>query len=517
MTHEVHEYSEQCLRSLCLLPRKLERSDSYRLRGEDEMGAKPQLRYIANYLKELDCKTVIAEEEYVDHDYLDDYATYYSRCYQGYRRKCLRLHFFDQVITPGQYGSFLGTGEGATRDTLTSSYLGFVVLRPLPEAFIGRTCLKRYPPNAEGGHSRQYPATFGCKSHLAGLALKTQSLPFQEQDTVVAACATTAIWAAFQRMANLFRMEAPTPARITAMATEHGHQHSRVLPSQGLELGQMCRTFLSSGLEVEVRNGEKLATDASLKELVHAYGALGLPAILGLQPLQDPGDDRHAVAIAGYAMATKPAPPPQTLDLALAAHAMERLYVHDDQVGPFLSCEFQGVYSPSIRYTRAGDGSTSSVFALVIPVYPKIRIRYESAKDAVVMFDGKVRALFGVTWTWDIRLVLGQDVLAELGKDAPLSPKLRSHVAAGAYPRFVWLASAADGATAQVALLLDATDIERSNFVHEILFLNESFAVAMQHVLSDETSSGLLQKDLERASTWRAKVSKGLTLSESVE
>ena len=65
-------------------------------RDERRVRSKSQIEYLKGYLEdpEIDCKTVMIEYDYIDRDYIEDYAFYYSRCFREVSRKCVRFHFF---------------------------------------------------------------------------------------------------------------------------------------------------------------------------------------------------------------------------------------------------------------------------------------------------------------------------------------------------------------------------------------------------------------------------------------
>jgi len=50
-------------------------------------------RYIENYPSQ-GRKFVIAEEDYIDKNFLIDYVNFYSRCFDDLKRKTIRYHFF---------------------------------------------------------------------------------------------------------------------------------------------------------------------------------------------------------------------------------------------------------------------------------------------------------------------------------------------------------------------------------------------------------------------------------------
>ena len=152
--------------------------------------------YFENYFDALKAKTILIEENYIDHDFLEDYAGYYVRCFHKYERTCTRLHFFDQLFTSRQLKyTILGKCRTLTSKILQKSYLGFVVVKKLPQTIIGRTCLKTY--ESDNGR-RVFPIIRNYPVGLFGQHLDVKStLAFQEQDRAAAACATSALWTVF--------------------------------------------------------------------------------------------------------------------------------------------------------------------------------------------------------------------------------------------------------------------------------------------------------------------------------
>src|SRR5687768_17318561 len=153
----------------------------------DEVAAKKRAQYLYEYLSDIGARTIVVEPEYTDGDYLDDFASFYVRCHQNYERRCKRLHFFSAEVSEDVLRAAL---LEADRSTLREAYLGFVVARPLPKAIVGRTLLKTYPPD---GARRHYTVVRDYDANLFGITLSVRSLPYQEQDSVLAACATVAL------------------------------------------------------------------------------------------------------------------------------------------------------------------------------------------------------------------------------------------------------------------------------------------------------------------------------------
>jgi len=127
----------------------------------------------------------VVENDYIDHDFLEDFAAYYVRCFSTYSKVCARLHFFNIEFTQGDFEEYLKSSADVkiSPDSLQKGYLGFVVIKPLPQTVIGRTCLKTYPPEDR----RYFPIARSYNANLFGTELTIRSLAFQEQDKVVAA------------------------------------------------------------------------------------------------------------------------------------------------------------------------------------------------------------------------------------------------------------------------------------------------------------------------------------------
>src|SRR5262245_46892200 len=64
-------------------------------------------RYFGDYFDALGAKTVVVERDYIDHDYLEDFAAYYVRCFKNYARTCTRLHFFKKVVRERDFTQLL--------------------------------------------------------------------------------------------------------------------------------------------------------------------------------------------------------------------------------------------------------------------------------------------------------------------------------------------------------------------------------------------------------------------------
>ena len=166
--------------------------------------------YLDGYLSYMDAKCLIVESPYVDRDYLEDHAAYYVRCFRDYARFCTRLHFFTQAFTSQEVDLLLSGYENDTlKSDMQTAYLGFVVIRPLPVRFIGRTCLKLYP-NGQAcltstilSIQRQLSLLLSSRAGSAFLAVASCRFP-ERKSLPFAAVSRGAVWRYSRRPGSLW-------------------------------------------------------------------------------------------------------------------------------------------------------------------------------------------------------------------------------------------------------------------------------------------------------------------------
>ena len=443
--------------------------------------------YFAEYFKCLRARTIVIEPEYVDRDFLDDHADYYVRCFHPYRRYCARLHFFESQFDQHSFQRLLEGDPGGpiTQTALQmNNYLGFIIVKPLPEAIIGRSCLKHYPPD---GGRRYFPTARTYSASLCGLKLEVETVAFQEQDTVAAACATSALWSAFHCTGRLFQHEIPTPISITRRATEKVPVYTRAVPSEGLALEQMAAAVRGVGLEPLLFNVE--VDPVLLPWLAYAYIKAKIPCLMicSLHDCSSSSPDRlglHAVTLTGFSLGRPNCPPVGGTGFPLRASRIDELYAHDDQVGPFARMVFDGCQRNSDSLSTSWRSPSSGRYdvracpqSLLVPLYHKIRISYREVLDQIIDLDASIRALDKevkqsnrkMGWgefEWDLYLCTANDFKASLfSEKAGLSGPYRRSILERHLPRFLWLGKALSGNRPVLEFLFDATGIARGKYL----------------------------------------------------
>ncbi|NBQ68292.1 MAG: hypothetical protein EBU46_05445 [Nitrosomonadaceae bacterium] len=445
---------------------------------------KLHLSYFSEYFVALNAKSIVIEKEYVDHDYLEDYAAYYVRCFERYERYTKRLHFFSIDFSEQQFRECLfNPASQINQELLQEHYIGFVVVKPLPQTVIGRTCLKTY--SSDNGR-REFPILREFAVNLFGLNLKINSLAYQEQDTVVAACATSALWSCFQGSGKLFQHSIPSPVEITKAATRHVPENlpansARALPNAGLTATQMAIAVRDVGLEPYI-----IGTPNSyvLNSTLYAYLRCRIPSILTFKLVEVLDENNrimglHAVTVTGFSVGRNTPEPFSNGCFLLHSSRIDKLYAHDDQVGPFARMVWtQSKNSESYLETSwSGNGIVEAhpIF-LMIPLYHKIRIPFEIIHDAIYLVDmilesGRQKLYPSLQRPeWDIYLTTVSEFKSDfLHSMRPILGAQVEKTLTAALPRFLWRVTARCGEEYHLDLLFDATGIAQQKLlVHAI-------------------------------------------------
>ena len=456
------------------------------------------LEYLFKYIKDLKCKTIIVEKNYIDRDYLIDYSKYYVRCLRDYHRKCKRMHFFNdkKIFNPDDFINLISNSSASISvQQLNDAYLGFLVIRPLPETIIARTILQQ--------HENDVGACRTCvkdyEVNLYGISLNIKnSLAFQEQDAVTSACATSALWSAFHKTHELFKLgNPPTPSQITDYATEVLYG-SRPITSRGLTIDQMCQAIHKVGLEPHVISLMKTTTITPVLSFIYSYIRGGIPVILVFTPSSG---GKHAITISGYKLGDVPSVSNEVDQQSASSYCkliglrISKFYVHDDQFGPFAEMDpIDGDTSCPINFQIPWNNipiwGKMKPYALIIPLYPKIRVCFLSVYKWISYLNlilGMSSNIQSKDIEWEIYFSTlksyKEDVrnnYAKYDKQKLLDIQLTEH------PRFVWRCIGRHDKKDILEVIADATDTPKSLFLYDMVFFKSKFKNDLKTYLDDQ-------------------------------
>jgi len=501
---------------------------------------KRQIKYINNFLlnwsgdgsKEdaTDVKMIL-EGNYIDAHYLDEYSHYFSKCFNKYPRDCSRVHFFcKSKLTHDSFKRILESNEPPeSKAAKLGDYLGYLVIRPLPETFIAKVCLKPYDQeiNNKLGVIRSTIKKRYSVS-LFGIPLSVETVAFQEQDHVLSACATSSLWSFFHAHKCISLNNVPSAFEITRSAFPVVPELESPFPSNGLSAEMICRSIRESRLEarpIKVCGNEMVEKSQSCIELdlnylyfqeeVYAYLAADFPIIMGVNLN---GKGFHAVTILGYgycdggnadAKSIKGGADPIGADISSwnslnsKAHKISRLYVHDDRTGPFtrllLSDKHWLLYLD--RNSPSPEPEVYTPENLILGVHPKIRIHYPKIRMSCVQLRRRIiiellrqrdiyaklqnsKLTLALTLAieamdsieWDIRIYESSRFKETFQQEYSRNSIEKISILSMNMPKYIWSAKARHKGKIAFQLIFDSTDIPQGDVfmsmaVYDVAFL----------------------------------------------
>lgn len=487
-----------------------------------------QCKCLTKYLGELECASFVIEKEYVDSGYLADYAGYYALCHDTPEKLTTRLHFFQ--LPPADVDAAWHKAIDSRKDVeevqkkLNAAYLGFIVIKPLPATVIGKTCLRIYPEHdVETGRDRFFPIRRHYIVGLWGLSLSVDTVAFQEQDREIAACSTAAIWSAMHAMPPWFTVhEIPSPFQITSSGWDgrlmpmEGETAAR-FPSNGMDVKQIVGCLRQYGIETAVLGLPINGGCTKLLDNITAYLGAGTPILLvGTLYAKRNGEPfftrrgLHAATVLGYSY-------PPAFKEAGWVDRVQRLYIHDDTLGPFASFAIErcdaGKFGTALGYTgtlgapamSVAEGQVTEYLAntsgahvgvstfvlpnyIIIPINTKQHLPYSTVRDFIDQlyswYCKWAPGVYGKTpvpkLSWTVRLVDQVAFKNRMLKNADWLKDQKEPILQASLPRLLWTVeiTALVGKTEKQAtiLVLDATSLQQGGAVCHALIGEEAIA-----------------------------------------
>ena len=465
----------------------------------NQVKQKPQITYLSNYLDsfidpdsidshKIKDIVIVYENDYIDKHYLEDYSAYYASCFANYKKTCSRLHFFKNIkksASPREdrpYIEFEKLINGKDSDYSQDNYLGFIILRPIPYTFFANICLKAYDSNND-----RKLLTKKNTSSLFGQKYTIDSIPFQEQDRAVSACATASLWTFYQSSSINCNHLIPSPNQITKSAYPEKHGYTREFPSAGLSTKMICRSLRHYGFtpekyQFDVKNTDdnkekleelKKKNISLLKQYLYTYSSSDMPLILGIT-VKDVKSKKiigeHAVTVVGHKISTDL--DNTTSDMMFSKY-LEKLYAHDDRYGAYMRMEIANDTLNVSLDSGLSNVSTNTLFkdvsyeidSVIIGIYHKIRVPYVRVKTIVNTLSAGILPLLEesinnvqIKIEWDIKLELNNSI-KQVIKNSDIEDKTEYLLMS--LPKYIWTATILVSGERVIKLLFDATDIEQ--------------------------------------------------------
>ncbi|MEM9603545.1 MAG: hypothetical protein AAGA11_11825 [Pseudomonadota bacterium] len=352
----------------------------------DHIGERNQAKFLFNYLKGQSAACFIVETGYVDRNYSSDYHKYFSLSSGLHYDFCKRLTFFSTRIDEALLQTLQDPENVDIRNEISGKLLGTIVVRPLPQARIGKTLLRWYHDDQTKINPRIMCRSYRHSFSIGTLNLSIEGIPWQQQDMEVSVCSTVAVWSQLYASANSVHYRTPTVAEITEAAIKNYSTGHRIFPAKGWESGHIGEAIKSSGLEpMDTGDGVALwLSDSQLcallsdeagsnvnlsaidghdetfnnlgKHALHMLSGkklnkfltpflhLGVPVVLAGNYIvnkdelsQSDGSEnlsQHAICVTGYRQSTDLSEYTGNHSIIPNSHHASTYYVHDDNIGP---------------------------------------------------------------------------------------------------------------------------------------------------------------------------------------
>jgi hypothetical protein len=311
--------------------------------ASDDGGPDPVLVRCLEVAKLGHAVAAVIETRYLDPDYRSEYGAFYASTFGHVEATAHRLHFFASPLEN------LGLWELAS----SLPYVGYVVVRPIPFARVGRAMLPP-PPELMDAVRTAVEDTV----NVFGTTFRVSGVPFMAQDGQLCRCAHVDAWMCHFTAARRSQVARVAVADFATRANA-GLGVERDLPSEGLNVQQLLDLLRTLGFSADYYRAGMFP---SLQE--HGAGALDWlpddPEPPEDNPAADPGtwDWRfiptacrylnsgfpviigsrdHTFVLCGWKRSSREASPDWI-----------ELIRHDDEVGPYIVIDdvFTDAYAP---------------------------------------------------------------------------------------------------------------------------------------------------------------------------
>lgn len=378
--------------------------------------------------------TVVVETEYVDCVYRDCYYKYYSTKLKPYNRNCIRLSFFENYISSGD------VIDAEYAHKLQDAYLGFMILRPLINACVGRSVIS---PKAKVNYKDLAIRGTMVKASCMGYKLNAYGFPHSSQDGEMMTCAETTIWAMMEYFGNKYSIYTTTlPTAILESSESLSYQ--RRIPSSGMYYEQISKVLKQYGLGCIVYDCE----NPRFKELFTCYVESGFPLAVCLFDKDE--TEGHAIVCVGRKEVSRdkiiaiPAikikiDENNEMELKSWNMAIDEFIFNDDNV----PCYQIATFDAPVKHYEDKAWKDVKITQFIVPLHKKIYIDAETAIDVA---NSLLIEVIGVDSGCVVRTFLTssrsyKDYVTK-NKDFPQDEKLRLFTLDMA--KFIWVTEYAD-------------------------------------------------------------------------
>ena len=260
---------------------------------------------------------VLVEHGYVDKDYRSTYYGFYAKKGRQYRLDCVRLHFFEGVVSYDKQRTDIVCDDGRPED----HYFGYIVLRPTIVATLGRSVLS---PNIRVD-ARGTAIQSVHHVNVLGHRLPIWGFPSMAQHVDIAVCAHVSCWAVLRYYSETFpRHKEFLIHDITQLVAPF--DPGGLVPSLGFNVLGAERVFQAAGCYPLLVGRPDTNSGSAFHSQLLAYLESGFPLFVAMN------SQKHAVVVVGYSWRTS------AVSVTSSSHVwcqVDALLVIDDNTLPY--------------------------------------------------------------------------------------------------------------------------------------------------------------------------------------
>ena len=361
-----------------------------------------------------------------------------------------------------------------TSEDVKEKYLGFFLLRPIPNHPIGRSVIS--PKALKNNDFLACLADYTI--NVQGLTLTCAGFPHASQTAETTSCAETTVWNVMEYFSLRYSEYSPTlPSRIHNLLTPI--TCSRQVPSQGLTMSEISYSLKGMGFSTLLYSKKVYE---NFDKLLYCYIESGIPVVLGLS---SEGNVGHAVTCIGHRKYNYE----EKMDISDSefidgvtiydtANLNTDFVVIDDNLPPY---QFSPFHSPCTYYTKP-DSKSMQIESFVVPLHKNIYLEASKAKrllkgilnDSEIGFKANTKEVASREYVLRFFLMSSKSLMRCVNHNRSMGIEMKEYLLRLKWPQFVWITEISESddflnGLAESLIILDSTGDDTLN---SLLFLS---------------------------------------------
>ncbi|WP_439505212.1 hypothetical protein [Sediminibacterium sp.] len=392
------------------------------------------------------------EFPYVDKLYRNSYYHYWGSKFKDYQRHCIRLSFFDKKYS---ITDFFDINQ---HENLLSSFLGFLIIRPI---FIAPTGRNIFRPDIFKKNHLYYVAVTNGHAAISGVKFNVNGFPHSSQDGEMMVCAETALWSLLEYFSNRYSDYKPLlPNDIHRILSSNSI--TRQIPSKGLSISNISYVLKKIGFGVNWYSVSTY-TQGDFFNLIKIYIESCVPVMAIIQNTQGVA---HVMNIVGRTEYKAKHTFSVVATLANGANLYDfyeqnaEYIIIDDNLRPYSTINLN---DPASNYSDPKFAGCE-ITAAIVPLYSRVYVESDQVKEVSFEFLKTISTKLNLpSYVVRVLLTSTRSYKSYLAASKDFSIDVKALLINLELPKFIWIAelsstSEALSKKASGLLIFDATE-----------------------------------------------------------